>query len=279
MIPIDTFEKWSPLLDERARQFLNAAEYHAYTSIPLAERLRQLRAMLERPIAHFSPVNEAYFRARWAEALQAACPGLATLALLEVATGDTDMIPQMMARSYPHSRYITANMNRILTARFRERTQGLPLEIVVIEADAAHIERHLDAASLEVVAFQHAVNDVIQAILCAQAGVDTVYTDWMETLPQMIAILQRELAANTLEQHAKPGFLSLLERLLRVLKPGGMLVMSHYMFQLDLDWGYPPDLWENMLPMTRRWVTDLPGCREVTFDGFHPQWWLFLRKT
>jgi hypothetical protein len=278
MIPLDSFEKWSPRLDELAGQVLRPVEYTAYQSIPQAERLRQLKALLEAPIARFTPVNEAFFRARWAEALQAVQAGPRPT-LLEIASGDADMIPQMLARTRPHSRYITANMNRILTQRLRQKTQALALEIEVIEYDAAHIERHLPAQSVDIIAFQHAVNDVIQAILCEPAGVDTIYADWMETLPRMISILQRETAQDTLEQHAKPAFLSLLGGLLRVLKPGGVMVMSHYMFQLDLDWGYPPHLWENMLPITRLWFQELPGCKEVTFEGFHPQWWIFLQKT
>lgn len=277
MIPLDRFEKWSARLDECSRQFLNEAEYQEYLSIPDPVKLRQLKAILEKPIARFTPVNEAFFRAKWADVLSAADPGNG-LALLEVASGDADMIPQMMARVRPHSRYIAANMNRILTERLRERTRDLPLEIVVIEENAAKIEHYLPAESVDIVAFQHGVNDVIQAILCDQAGVDTVYSDWMDTLPEMITILQRETAQNTLEQHAKPAFLSLLERLFRVLKTGGVMVMSHYMFQLDLDWGYPPVLWEDLLPIAREWIRELPGCKEVSFEGFEPHWWIFYQK-
>jgi SAM-dependent methyltransferase len=277
MIPLDRFEKWSARLDECSRKFLNEAEYQEYLSIPAPVKLRQLKAILEKPIARFTPVNEAFFRAKWADVLSAADPGNG-LALLEVASGDADMIPQMLARARPHSRYIAANMNRVLTERLRERTRDLPLEIVVIEEDAAKIEHYLPAESVDIVAFQHGVNDVIQAILCDQAGVDTVYSDWMDTLPEMITILRRETAQNTLEQNAKPAFLSLLERLFRVLKTGGVMVMSHYMFQLDLDWGYPPVLWEDLLPITREWIRELPGCKEGSFEGFEPHWWIFYQK-
>jgi hypothetical protein len=279
MIVLDRFEKWSSSLDEQARQYLNDMEYREYCSIPGPDRLSQLKAILEKPIARFTPVNEVFFRARWAEVLGAVHPGN-ELALLEIASGDADMIPQMMARTRPHgSRYITANMNRILTERLREKTRDLPVEIVVIEEDAIEIDRHLPAESVDVIAFQHAVNDVIQAILCGQAGIDTVYADWMETLPKMIGILQKETAQNTLEQHARPAFLHLLEKLLKVLKQDGLVVMNHYMFQLDLDWGYPPGLWEDMIPITRQWIKALPGCKEVFFEGFDPHWWMFYQKT
>ena len=278
MIVLDRFEKWSSSLDERARQYLDETEYRKYLSIPGPERLSQLKTILEKPIARFTAVNEVFFRARWAEVLDAVHPGK-ELTLLEIASGDADMIPQMMARTRPHSsRYITANMNRILTRRLRKKTRDLPVEIVVIEEDAVEIERHLPAQSVDVIAFQHAVNDVIQAILCGQAGVDTIYTDWMETLPAMIGILQREIAQNTLEQHAGPAFLRLLEQLLKVLKKDGLVVMNHYMFQLDLDWGYPPGLWEDMIPITRQWMKALPGCKEVFFEGFDPHWWMFCQR-
>jgi len=276
-VPLDRYEKWSARLDEAAGLVLNENERQEYNAMPGPERLRQLQAILEKPIAHFSIVNEVFFRARWAEVLQAVHTG-SNLALLEVASGDADMIPQMMARVYPGSRYITANMNRILTQRLRDKTRDLPVEIEVIEEDAAGIDRRLPPGSVDVIAFQHAANDVIQAILCDQAGVDTIHTDWMQTLPTMIRILQHEMAQNTLAQHAQQPFLALLEHLTRVLKPGGLIVMNHYMFQLDLDWGYPPDLWNNIIPTTRDWVQKLAGCKEVFFEDFDPHWWLFLQK-
>lgn len=277
MIPLDHFEKWSTTLDEHARQYLNAAEYQDYSAIPDPEKLSQLKALLEKPIAHFTAVNEVFFRARWAQVLDTAHSGK-DLTLLEIASGDADMIPQMMARTYPHSRYVTANMNRILTDRLRVKTRDLPIELVVIEEDAAAINTYLPAESVDVIAFQHAVNDVLQAILCDREGVDTIYADWMDTLPEMIRILQRETRQNSLEQHVKPAFFVLLEHLLTVLKKDGVVVMNHYMFQLDLDWGYPPILWEDLIPILREWLKGCPACKEIFFDGFHPHWWMFLQK-
>jgi hypothetical protein len=277
MIPLDRVDKWSGCLNERARQFLNESEYQQYRLIPEPDRLAQVSAILEKPIAQFTPVNEVFFRARWAEVL-GAIHADETLTLLEIASGDADMIPQTMARVRPGSRYVTANMNRMLTESLRAKTKDLPIELVVIEEDAAQIERFLAPESVDVVAFQHAVNDVLQAILCAQAGIDTVYADWMQILPDMIRIMQRETVQNTLEAHVRPAFTALLETLLKVLKPGGFMVMNHYMFQLDLDWGYPPVVWEDLIPIVRPWVGEFPGCQEVFIEGFDPHWWMFLKK-
>jgi hypothetical protein len=277
MIPLDHDGKWLSNLDDYARKYLNEPEYHNYAAISEFEKIRQIKALLHQPIAQFSAVNEVFFRARWAEVLNlvhAENP----LTLLEIASGDADMLPQMMARDYPHSRYITANMNKILTKSLLEKTRDLSVEIQVIEEDAITIDRYLPAESVDLVVFQHAVNDVFQAILCDQEGIDTVDSDWMETLPRMIRILQREISENTLENHVKPGWLALLDHLSPVLKKDGLMVMNHYMFQLDLDWGYPPGLWEKMIPITRTWLKGLNGFKELYFDGFDPQWWLFIQK-
>ncbi len=130
----------------------------------------------------------------------------------------------------------------------------------------------------DLVAFQHGVNDVIQGILCGRAGIDTVRPDWMEVFPQMIRLVQEGVQAGTLEVHVKPIFLQLLRDLLAMLKLGGVMAMHHYPFQFDLDWGYPVELYEQMIPMVRRWLPDLEGCREIEFEGLDGQWWLFVRR-
>lgn len=277
MHPLDSYAHWAPKLDECARRFLNADERKDYMKLGEADRQAQLRALLEAPIARFTAVNTAYFRARWAELLGRLCPE-GSLALLEVASGDEDMIPQAMARSHPGSRYVAANMNKILTRGLLEKTAGLPLSVEVYEDDAANITGHAAYGGFGVVAFQHGVNDVVQAILCAREGVDTVHADWMETLPKMIAILRRETAEGTLEEHVKAPFLLLMETLVGALRPGGVVAANHYQFQLDLDWGYPPSLFAGFIPMVRSWLGELRGAREVFLDGYEPNWWLFLRR-
>ena len=277
MIPLDNIEKWLPRLDESARRYLRTGEHRQYEAIPPAQREKRLRALFLAPIVNFSPVNEAYFRARWGEVMDTLHPG-GELMLLEVASGDADMIPQAMARTRPGSLYITANMNEKLNVSLMGRIGGLPLNVQLIADDAANILNHLGEGQADIIAFQHAVNDVLQAILCAQNGVDTVYSDWMETLPVMIELLRRETAAGTREKHVRAPFMALMHSLWPTLKQGGHVAINHYMFQLDLDWGYPPALFEHMAPMVREWLRELPACEEIALNGFDPQWWIFLKK-
>jgi hypothetical protein len=277
MIALDDYKKWLTYLQENAGTFLNNQEYKDYCQISLSELEAQLKAILEIPITSFTVINELYFRARWAEVLHTFYPNQ-NITLLEVATGDADMIPQMMGHIRPGSRYITANMNKHLNHSLLEKTKNVPVQMELIEDDAAFIEKHIGKDSVDLIAFQHAVNDVIQAILCDREGVDTIYADWMETLPKMIEILQREVAQDTLELHSKDAFLGLIRTLLKVLKSGGVIAMNHYMFQLDLDWGYPANLFENMLPIVRQWLHEITECEEIVVDGFNSNWWIFLRK-
>lgn len=277
MIPLDNYEKWLPLMAESARLYLSEKEFAEFCLLSEHDVANQLKELLEKPISNFTIVNDVYFRARWAEVLKMLYVDN-NLTLMEVATGDADMIPQVMAGTHPNSHYITVNMNKKLNKSLLSKTKKLPLQMEIIEDDAAHIENHLGQEAVTIIAFQHAINDVVQAILCDREGIDTIYSDWMETLPKMIEILQKETIQNTLEKHAKKPFLELINILIKVLKKDGFIVMNHYMFQLDLDWGYPPDLFEKIVPMTREWIKEIKECKEIYFDGFDSNWWIFLQK-
>ncbi len=277
MIPLDNAARWLPRLDKCAKRYLNGEELAKYYEMPADDRNAQLSALFSAPIARFTAVNEAYFRARWGEALDLLHPE-GPFTLLEVASGDADMIPQCMARLHPGSRYITSNMNELLNKSLLQKTKGLPLSFQLISDDAANILAHLPDGQADIIAFQHAVNDVLQAILCEREGVDTVYSDWMDTLPAMIRMLQWEVDAGTLEESVRSPFMALMGSLWGALRTGGHAVINHYMFQLDLDWGYPPYLFENMLAMVRPWLQELAGAREIRLNDFNPQWWIILQK-
>mgnify|MGYP001809939711 CR=1 FL=1 len=282
MIRLDDPVKWSAMSDEAAVRVLRAPELAEYEAMPREAKTARWEDLLCRPIDAFTMLNEVFFRARWEQVLrwqrtQSRNPDAAPV-LLEIASGDADMIPQMMARVFPGSRYVTANMNRALTESLMGRTAGLPLTMQVIEEDAAYLADKLGENSVDVVAFQHGANDVLQAILCERDGIDTVYADWMAVLPDMIRILRHEVAEGTLEQSVKAPFLGLLRTLSSLVRSDGVIAINHYMFQLDLDWGYPPELFERLIPMIRSWLPDCAGLRETLIQGFHPNWWLFLRK-
>ena len=200
------------------------------------------------------------------------------LTLLEIGAGASAILPKALAKYNKKSRYITVNENRALTRAFRGKTSRLPIQVDVIEGDAANISELLPPGSADILAFEHSMNDILQAILLAKDGIDTVRGDWFKLLPAMIARMNETYHTGQFEAALKAPFMALLQNCAEALKPGGLLALSHYMFQYDLNLGYDRCLWENMLPIVRPWLAALTGGREVTFEGFDAQWWFFWEK-
>ncbi|WP_072985273.1 hypothetical protein [Clostridium cavendishii] len=276
MKPLDNFNE-IVISEENAKKYLNDIEFKEFKLMSNEEKNQKLRNLLEKPIFEFTVINELYFRSKWAECVNILM-GDNRLNLLEIASGDADMIPQMMARNNINSHYITANMNKELNSSLTNKTKDLPIRITLIDDDAANIKKYLGEEQVDIIAFQHSVNDIVQAILCEDEGIDTVYSNWIEILPKMIEIMKREDKNNSLEESVKLPFLNLIKSLLGVLKKDGFIIINHYMFQFDLELGYPEDIWENFVLITRKWLSELEECEEFAIDGFNEQWWIFLKK-
>lgn len=225
----------------------------------------------------FTVVYTLYSRLKWFDALKACIPNKGAT-VLEVGSGSSTVIPNAMTAYDVNSKYITANMNKKLTEGLENNISKLPIKFDIIEDDANNIKNYLASNSIDLVVFEHSVNDVLQAILCEQNGIDTTNNDWFELLPKMIELISKEYVEQTLEKKLKLAFLSLVNNCLCVLKPDGYIAISHYMFQYDLNLGYNTELWQNMLPIIRPWLNELSNVKEVFIDGFNPQWWLFYQK-
>ncbi len=280
MKPLDNLELWlEKLNDADATEILSDADGIEWNSLSLVEREEKLTALLQKPVADFSVVYRWYFRMKWAEALNKT-KLKAPVSLLEIGAGDTDMLPQILARKFEHpeTQYITANMNKKLTASFKEKTKDLPVKINVIEDDAQNLEAYMQGEKFDVIVFEHSINDILQTILGERAGIDTTHSDWYTVLPQMIELIKQEYLAGTLETSIKGDLIDLLNSCLKMLKPGGYIIINHFMYQYDLDLGYQPDLWNNMLNITREWIKSMDNGSEEFFEGFDQQWWMFLGK-
>ncbi len=280
MKPLDNLELWlEKLNDADEKEILSDADGIEWNSLSMVEREEKLTALLQKPVADFSVVYRWYFRMKWAEALNKTRLK-APVSLLEIGAGDTDMLPQILARKFEHpeTQYITANMNKKLTASFKEKTKDLPVKINVIEDDAQNLEAYMQGEKFDVIVFEHSINDILQTILGERAGIDTTHSDWYTVLPQMIELIKQEYLAGTLETSIKGDLIDLLNSCLKMLKPGGYIIINHFMYQYDLDLGYQPDLWNNMLNITREWIKSMDNGSEEFFEGFDQQWWMFLGK-
>ncbi len=65
-------------------------------------------------------------------------------------------------------------MNKILNENLLEKTKDLSLNVEIIDDDAINIENYIEKGAIDIIAFQHSINDIIQAILCDREGVDTI---------------------------------------------------------------------------------------------------------
>jgi hypothetical protein len=280
MQPLDNFDSWKEKMKKPdINEVLSISDQDEWDSLTIDQRSERLKNLLENPVDDFSVIYRWYFRMKWIQALHTI--GVNTpVTLLEIGAGDTDMIPQILAKKYKHpdTCYITANMNKKLTASFKEKTKNLPIRINVIEDAAQNINEYVSGEKFDMIAFEHSVNDILQAMLAERKGIDTTNEDWWQVLPQMIDIIKQEYLNNTLETSVKNEFLALVHSCLEVLKPGGYIIINHFMYQYDLNLGYNPDLWNNMLPIVRKWINSMEGGTEIFFDSFDIQWWLFYKK-
>lgn len=262
---------------EGTEAFLLPDEQAQWDAMPEAERWAKLERVCAVPLDDFSVPYTLYFRIKWMRAF-AAIHAPRGMAVLEVGSGASDLIPRALSRYDATAAYTTANMNRQLTQALLDKAQALPVSVQVIEDDANNIRAHVPPETFDAIVFEHSANDILQAMLAEQHGLDTTNDDWFVLLPEMIRLINEAYRNGTLEAQLRQPFRQLISNCLAVMKPTGTLVISHYMFQYDLDLGYDPMLWQEMLPVIRPWLADLDGCTEKHHLGFDPQWWLFLSR-
>jgi len=276
---LDNYEKLSCELSQvDLSTILFPHEHNEWLSLSDYVQEKMLCSLCTQPVFHDDYLAYLiYHRLKWVKAFKHCLPQKGA-AVLEVGSGSSVNFFNALEIHDTTAKYITANMNKILTEGLRQNTANSPLSIQIIEDDANNILNHLPSESVDAVGFEHSVNDVLQAIVCEAKGHDTTNSDWFEFLPEMIKIFCAEYENGNLENMAKEKFLSLITNCLAVIKPGGYLIMSHYMFQFDLDLGYNPRLWEDILVVMRPWLHELDIGKEVLVEGFDPQWWIFYQK-
>ena len=245
----------------------------------LEEDCEYLKEMLTAPIARFLPPLSWYLRSKWTDVFKNVKPGNIINAL-ELASGSSVEVPHAIAKLYtdPSSKYTTFNLNKKLTEGFKANVKNLTLPIDVVEDAAQNIYDYYGDDKVDAVIFEHSINDILQGMFAERYGIDTINSDWFDILPEMIKIISSEYKNKTLESSVKAEFMILLDSCYKVLKPGGFICFFHFMYQMDLDLGYNIELYENFVPMVRNWTTDVALGKDASFNGFDPQWWLFIQK-
>jgi len=284
MILLDNVQTWL----KRARQddltkTLSAKDRQLLHEMSDHQLQHDIEKLFGTPVGHnetkdYGVIYRWYFATKWMDALSAVKP-LAPIRLFEVAPGANDIIPKTVAQLYTHPQtaYITSNVDKKLTASFKKKTAELPIKIEVIEDAAQDIEKYVGDNLFDVVVFEHSVNDVLYAMLGEKAGIDVANSYWFDIVRQLSDIITVEYESGTLEQNAKADFLTLIQSCLNILKPGGHIIINHFMYENDLKRGINPELWRDLLVIVREWICTLDGT-EISKEGFNPQWWMFFKK-
>jgi hypothetical protein len=201
--------------------------------------------------------------------------------VLELCAGGSDPVVVALDVVFgSRATYQTVNLNRVLAAELRQKTAPLSLEIEIIEDDARDLAEHFGPGSFDLIAFHHAVNDILETAVAADHGFDTRDIDWWTDERMMIEWLAEQDRADGLRRVGLPELSAILGAAAEVCKPGGYLVFDHWTFEhhLSQDW-FPAHLFGRLIPLAREVVMGLEaGLEEVTPAGLDRQWWMVLRK-
>ena len=283
MIPLDCIKRITAKMREpNASDILTSDEKLQWEQVSEKEKIEALKNIISYPVGH-NLIHWFMFtwftKTRWIEALQAV--NLASpVSMLELATGSGDMIPQVLAKQYshPHTRYTTVNLNKQLTADFKQRVKDLPIKIDIIEDAAQNIETYFNNKQVDVVIFEHAFNDIAEDIIGKKYGIDTINMSWWDILPKLVELTNDAYSNGTYEAIIKEDFLQMFRSLLKVLKPGSFIISYQFQYQFDLDLGIIPEIWTDLISTVRKWLNEGNIGEEVFFDGFEPNWWMFIKK-
>lgn len=202
------------------------------------------------------------------------------MTVLEIAAGDTINVPVALnIYSNGQGKYITANLNKELSERFYKKTEKLSISRTIVEDNAVNLARYVNSQSIDIVTFQHAINDIVQTIVAENVGIDTINSNWKDILAPMIQKVMEYDQRGMLRDIVYDEFVAIIKTCAGRLKNNGYMVFNNCIFKGDLDRGYSRDFYASYIRLALDWLNEADlGLQVVTCAGFDPNWWLVLRK-
>lgn len=200
--------------------------------------------------------------------------------LFEIASGDTDFIPQALdAYAGAEGRYVTANLNKELTQLFKRKTAVLNVDVQIIEDDGARILDYVEGGTFDAVAFHHAINDIVQTIIADAEGIDTVTNNWWDIEPQMLKAVMEYHHSGKLKGAVYEKFIGIVDTCRGLLKQGGYMIFDNCSYDGYEQIGYSTAFHSNYINLARAWIKEADlGLEEVEPEGYDGKWWMILRK-
>jgi len=221
-----------------------------------------------------------YYRAAWYDLFTELDLPL-DMNIYEIATGDTICVPQALdIYSAGHGKYVTLNLNKELSLSFTTKTKDMAIYIRLIEDNGTNILNYYDDGTFNVVAFQHAINDIVQTIVSDAVGIDTLNTNWWETEPQMLRAVYSSFKEGKLKGIAYDPFINIIKVCYKSLKNGGYMIFNNFTRRANYEeLGYSSKFHSNYINMARDWIAEANlGLEEIEIDGYDKKWWMVLRK-
>lgn len=202
------------------------------------------------------------------------------LCVLEIATGEANyVIKALDVYSGSMGKYVTFNLNRELTKNFIDKTRDMAVEVQVVEDNGNNALNYYEENSFDVIAFHHAVNDIVQTIIADIEGIDTINQNWWETETQMLQAVMKYYNQGKLKAAAYDGFIEIIRVCSRVLKKKGYMVFDNRSFCGYEERGYSTEFHNSYINLAREWIKEADlGLEQVHIDGYDENWWMILKK-
>ncbi len=200
--------------------------------------------------------------------------------LVEIAPGGgTHIVTAFDLISGRNSNYVAFNLNKKLTSDFKSQTEDLNLHIRIIEDDAKNALAYIRKESIDMVAGNHAINDILETIIANKEGLDTVEGGWFEIAPRLMRKYEKAYLNGTLKNLVFDDFIDIMRAICFTLKPKGYLVLNYYVYPVEIDWGGSVPVRSAFVNLARQWISEAElGFETVCLDGFDPKWWGLFRK-
>lgn len=200
--------------------------------------------------------------------------------VVEIAPGaGTHIVTAFDVISGGKGKYVAFNLNKKLTSDFKSQTEDLNLDIRIIEDDAKNAPVYIPKETIDMVAGNHAINDILETIIANKESLDTVEGDWFEIAPRLMREYEKAYLNGTLRNLVFQDFIHIMRAIYFTLKPTGYLVLNYHVYPVEIDWGGSVPVRSAFVNLARQWISEADiGFETVSLDGFDPKWWGFFRK-
>lgn len=201
--------------------------------------------------------------------------------VFEVGAGNIVYIPKALNAysSGEGGKYVTANLNNGLTQEFKEKTKGLDVKVEIIQDNGANILNYYSEESFDVIAFHHAINDIIQTIIADIEEIDTINNNWWTIEPQMLQSVMAYHHAGKLKEAAYDPFIRIISTCNRLLKKGGYMIFDNCTYAGYESMGYSSEFHSSYINLAREWIKEAQlDLEEVEMLSYDSKWWMVLRK-